>query len=88
MLKVDESTVVTGSSDGLLRVVSLQPNKVLGVIGDHEEFPVEGMCASRDGRVLASFAHDEIVRFWDLSAALSGPDGFVSEEPHFAVGLI
>jgi hypothetical protein len=67
MLKVDESTVVTGSSDGLLRVVSLQPNKVLGVIGDHEEFPVEGMSASRDGRVLASFAHDEVVRFWDIS---------------------
>jgi hypothetical protein len=88
MLKVDESTVVTGSSDGLLRVVSLQPNKVLGVIGDHEEFPVEGLSASRDGRVLASFAHDEVVRFWDLTAALSGADGFASEEPHFAAGLI
>jgi len=41
--KVDESTVVSGSSDGLVRVVSIQPNKVLGVLGDHDDFPVEGM---------------------------------------------
>ena len=67
MQKIDESTVITGSSDGLLRVVSLLPNKILGVIGDHEEFPVEGLSASRDARLLASFAHDEIVRFWDIS---------------------
>jgi hypothetical protein len=26
----------SGSSDGLIRVVALQPNKILGVIGDHE----------------------------------------------------
>lgn len=93
MWKVDESTVMTGSSDGLLRVVSLLPNKVLGVVGDHEEFPVEGMCASRDGRLLASFAHDEVVRFWDLQAALDGVgEGAVA--PHvgmdseFTAGLI
>jgi len=41
--KVDESTVVTSSSNGLVRVVSIQPNKVLGVLGDHDDFPVEGM---------------------------------------------
>ena len=34
MLKVDESTVLTGSSDGLIRVVSLMPNRLLGVVGD------------------------------------------------------
>jgi WD repeat-containing protein 55 len=66
-LKLDESTVLTGSSDGLIRAVALQPNKILGVIGDHEEFPVEGMRSSRDGRILGSFAHDEVVRFWDIS---------------------
>lgn len=40
---MDESTVVTGSSDGLVRVLSIQPNRVLGVLGDHDDFPVEGM---------------------------------------------
>mmetsp|Transcript_8025 Transcript_8025/g.8054 ORF Transcript_8025/g.8054 Transcript_8025/m.8054 type:complete len:423 (+) Transcript_8025:194-1462(+) len=67
LMKLDESTVLTGSSDGLIRVVALQPNKVLGVIGDHDEFPVEGMRSNRDGRILGSFAHDEVVRFWDIS---------------------
>lgn len=67
MLKIDENTVITGSSDGLIRVVNLMPNKVLGILGDHEEFPVEGMRRSRDGKLLASYAHDEIVRFWDIS---------------------
>lgn len=35
LLKYDEDTVLTGSSDGLIRVVSLQPNKMLGVLGEH-----------------------------------------------------
>ena len=67
MLKIDESTIATGSSDGLIRVVSLQPNKVLGIIGDHEDFPVEGLRPNFDNTILASFAHDEVVRFWDIS---------------------
>lgn len=66
-MKIDENTVLTGSSDGLIRVVGLQPNKVLGVIGDHEDFPVEGIRSSRNNRILGSFAHDETVRFWDIS---------------------
>jgi WD40 repeat protein len=86
MWKIDESSVLTGSSDGLLRVVSLLPNKVLGVLGDHEEFPVEGMCASRDGRLLGSFAHDEVVRFWDISLFKDDDgdefDADQEEDPH------
>lgn len=35
MVKLDEDTIVTGSSDGMLRVVSLQPNKLVGVLGEH-----------------------------------------------------
>lgn len=67
MHKVDEGTIMTGSSDGLIRVVGLQPNKILGILGDHEEFPVEGMESSHCGRILGSFSHDETVRFWDIS---------------------
>lgn len=67
MLKVDESTVITGSSDGLIRVVAIHPNKVLGVIGDHDGFPVEGIRASNDRKYLGSYSHDEVVRFWDIS---------------------
>jgi WD40 repeat protein len=67
LLKVDESTLITGSSDGLIRVVQLQPNAVLGVLGDHEKFPVEGAQRSFDGNVLCTYAHDSILRFWDIS---------------------
>ena len=89
MWKIDESTVITGSSDGFLRVVSLHPNKILGVIGDHEEFPVEGMCASRDGRVLGSFAHDEVIRFWDISEIDSHDySNSVTDTSSFTAGFI
>ena len=32
---LDRNTVLTGSSDGLVRVVQLFPHKLLGIIGDH-----------------------------------------------------
>ena len=37
------------------------------MIGDHEDFPVEGMRPNFDNTILASFSHDEIIRFWDIS---------------------
>ena len=74
MLKIDETTVLTGSSDGLIRAVSIQPNKMLGILGDHEEFPVEGMRASPDGLVLASFAHDNLIRWNDISMFVGDED--------------
>ncbi|CAN0506118.1 unnamed protein product, partial [Laminaria digitata] len=43
LLKLDEDTVLTGSSDGIIRVVSIQPDKFLGLLGDHEDFPVESI---------------------------------------------
>jgi len=79
MVKVDENTLLTGSSDGLIRVVSVLPNKVLGVVGDHEPFPVEGMERNHNGRLLGSYAHDEKLRFWDL-AILCDDDGDDEDE--------
>ena len=43
---MDDNTIVTGSSDGLIRVVQIGPNRLLGVIGDHDDFPVERMASS------------------------------------------
>ena len=74
MLKVDESTVLTGSSDGLIRVVSLMPNRLLGVVGDHDDFPVETMRYSADRTLVASLSHDLVVRFWDVSCFLDDVD--------------
>ena len=74
MLKVDESTVLTGSSDGLIRVISLMPNQLLGVVGDHDDFPVETMRYSVDRTLVASLSHDLVVRFWDVSCFLDDVD--------------
>jgi WD repeat-containing protein 55 len=65
MLKLDEATVLTGSSDGRIRVMSVLPNRILGILGDHEELPVEGIRRSHDESMIASFSHDEVVRFYD-----------------------
>ncbi|TFK29572.1 WD40 repeat-like protein [Coprinopsis marcescibilis] len=35
------STVLTGSSDGFVRVVKILPTKFVGVLADHGDFPVE-----------------------------------------------
>ncbi|KAI9905499.1 hypothetical protein PsorP6_013660 [Peronosclerospora sorghi] len=56
-LKVDEDTVLTGSSDGIVRVVWLHPNKLLGLIGDHEDFHVEILKFPRDKRIIGSTSH-------------------------------
>ena len=74
LLKVDEDTIVTGSSDGLLRVVQLMPDKLLGVIGDHEGFPVEELKWSFDKKLIGSTSHDELIRLWDASILFDDDD--------------
>lgn len=36
-----QSTVLTGSSDGYVRAVQILPTKLLGVVADHGEWPIE-----------------------------------------------
>jgi WD40 repeat protein len=66
VLKVDEDTILTGSSDGIIRVVQIHPNKLLGLIGDHEEFPVEVLKFSHNKRIIGSVSHVNKVHFWDV----------------------
>lgn len=80
MVKIDESTIATGSSDGLIRVVQIQPNKHIGIIGDMQNFPVEGIKYSRDKLIIGTYAHDEIIRFWDTSFLLEDEDEKEEEE--------
>ena len=72
LLKLDEDTILTGSSDGIIRVVRVLPNKLLGVIGYHDDFPVERMKWSFDKRLVASCSHDNLVRFWDTGFLIDG----------------
>lgn len=65
--KLDEETVATGSSDGLIRILGVLPNSFHGVIGDHgEDFPIERVRLAHDRRFLASCSHDLSVKFWDV----------------------
>ncbi|KAG2185588.1 hypothetical protein INT44_002381 [Umbelopsis vinacea] len=73
--KLDEDTICTGSSDGIIRVVSVLPNKFEGVIGAHgEDFPIERIRLSYDNTWLASCAHDNSVRFWDIKFLFNNAD--------------
>lgn len=50
------------------RAVNLLPNRVIGCIGQHAGEPVEELAKSWDCRFLASSAHDQLIKFWDISS--------------------
>ncbi len=52
---------------GTSRIVGLQPNKMMGVVGEHGELPIEGMALSRDNRFLATWSHDWCIKFWNVA---------------------
>jgi WD repeat-containing protein 55 len=62
------STILTGSSDGLLRAVQLYPTKLLGAIADHGEFPIERVRVDMggEGRWVGSVGHEEVIKLTDL----------------------
>lgn len=50
------------------RAVNLLPNRVIGCIGQHAGEPIEELAKSWDSRFLASTAHDQLIKFWDISS--------------------
>ncbi|KAG9102703.1 WD repeat-containing protein jip5, partial [Ceratobasidium sp. 392] len=62
--------IVTGSSDGLVRVVQLPPNKLL----DHGNFPIERLKTDRNGAWLGSASHDDVLKLTDIRDALVDSD--------------
>ncbi|KAJ2842897.1 WD domain repeat-containing protein 55, partial [Coemansia brasiliensis] len=78
--KLTEDLCVTGSSDGLLRIVQLFPHKLVGVAGDHQALPVEKVALSYEQQWLASCSHDHMVHFWDIGYIFE--DSGSDEEDH------
>jgi WD repeat-containing protein 55 len=76
VLAVDDDAVVTGSSDGIIRLLTVHPNKLVGIIGEHGDggLPVERLAWSRDKRVLASASHDNTVKLWDVAYLFEDDD--------------
>ena len=49
--------------------------QVLGVVGEHsDEASIEALAVDGAGEVLASCAHDQTIRLWDLAALQAGED--------------
>jgi hypothetical protein len=48
------------------RACHILPNRFLGVLGQHDGFPIQNLCLSPDGNVCASISHDEYVKFWNV----------------------
>lgn len=73
-VKFDENTLLTGSSDGVVRVVGLFPNRIMGTLGEHldqgssEAFPIERVALSFEKSIVASVSHDYRVKFWSTDA--------------------
>ena len=64
----DEDVIITGASDGIIRILNILPNKLVGIVGNHDEYPVERLSLSPDKSTLASASHDDTVKLWDLTA--------------------
>lgn len=87
LAKIDEDTLVMGTSDGKLKIVTIQPDREIGVIGgsnSHNEFPIERVELTTDGHHVATMTHDNIVRLFDISvldeaAEDEGGDGKVED---------
>ncbi|KAG9016055.1 WD repeat-containing protein jip5 [Tulasnella sp. 427] len=75
LVPITDDVIATGSSDGLIRLVQIMPNKLLGAVADHGDFPVERLGLSRDGKWLASASHDEWLKLTDVGDALEESDG-------------
>ncbi|KAJ1960327.1 WD domain repeat-containing protein 55 [Dipsacomyces acuminosporus] len=78
--KLTEDLCVTGSSDGLLRIVQLFPHKLVGIAGDHESLPIEKVVLSYDQQWLASSSHDHTVHFWDIGYIFNSDDEDENED--------
>ena len=44
LIAVNSNMACTGSSDGLVRLINIHPNTLVGVLGEHGDFPVERLC--------------------------------------------
>ncbi|GHJ90214.1 hypothetical protein NliqN6_6616 [Naganishia liquefaciens] len=66
--------VATGSEDGMIRVMQVHPNKFLGVIATHGDFPIERMRLDRNFRWLGSVSHDDTLKLTDVADLFEDSD--------------
>jgi hypothetical protein len=71
-----QNTILTGSSDGLLRVIELLPTHLISIITDRRDLPIECIAIDRvgKGRWVGSARHNEAMRLMDLREMLEDED--------------
>eukprot|EP01120_Amphizonella_sp_Union-15-10_P004473 TRINITY_DN150_c0_g4_i2.p1 TRINITY_DN150_c0_g4~~TRINITY_DN150_c0_g4_i2.p1 ORF type:complete len:228 (-),score=49.62 TRINITY_DN150_c0_g4_i2:36-719(-) len=65
ILTLTDRIFCTGCSDGMIRLVQLHPNKLLGVVGEVEDGSIDDLCLSWDNTYLASIMGNAI-KFWNI----------------------
>ena len=74
-LQIDEDTVVTGCSDGLIRLLTVQPNKAIGIVGEHiQGLPVEKIDLDVASASLLSLSHSNTIKVWGVKDLLEDND--------------
>jgi len=66
MVAIAEEVVVSATGDGTIRATSLFPHKPLGIVGQHD-MTCEKVDISHCGTIIASYSHDEYIKFWNIS---------------------
>lgn len=72
LVKLDEDSLISGSEDGVIRLVSILPNRIVQPIAEHSEYPIERLAFSNDRKYLGSISHDQMLKLWDLEEVLDG----------------
>ncbi|GLH05045.1 WD repeat-containing protein 55 homolog [Gryllus bimaculatus] len=65
LIPITENIILTACEDGILRATHLFPHRHLGVAGQHQ-LPVECVDISHDGDLIASYGHDQLIKFWRI----------------------
>ncbi|XP_068636648.1 WD repeat-containing protein 55-like [Aristolochia californica] len=71
LLKLDEDTLISGSEDGVIRLMGILPNRIIQPIAEHSEYPVERLGFSHDRKFLGSISHDQMLKLWNLEELLA-----------------
>lgn len=82
LLVWDADTLLTGSGDGLIRVVTIHPDQFLGVLGSSGEhgFPIEKLCWNANRNHVGCVSHDTVVRLFDTAILRDDDDAQADEK--------
>ncbi|KAG7531466.1 hypothetical protein FFLO_04326 [Filobasidium floriforme] len=84
LVALTPDVIATGSEDGIIRVMQIQPNKLLGAIATHGDFPIERIKLDRNGKFLGSVSHDDCLKLTDVSEILEDSDDEEEDEEKVA----